>query len=70
MPKPIYGLSPEDLAQNESRSEGVYCRWDPPLSVLSHERVLVIERVNGDCSVETFSCNENEASAISEFLSK
>lgn len=72
--RPIYGLSPEDKAENErilrERSEGVYCRWEPPLSVISHERVLVIERVNGDCSVETFSCQESESVVISEFLSK
>jgi hypothetical protein len=53
------------------RAEGVYCHWEsyPPDTPGIENNILVIERVNGDGSVSTFSCAQGcESDAIREFL--
>lgn len=55
---------------DRDRSEGVYCRWEtyPPDSAMVPGNILVIERVNGDCTISSFSCARSEASTIYRFL--
>lgn len=55
----------------DSRSEGVYCKWEsyPPNSGLI-DNILVIERVNGDNSISSFTCARSESKSILEFLQK
>jgi hypothetical protein len=51
----------------DTRPEGIYCHWEP-LEVQFGFRRLIIERVNGDGTVHTFSCTDREATHISTFL--
>jgi hypothetical protein len=48
----------------DSRPEGVYCKWEG----VGVGTSLVLERVNGDGSVETFSCSQKEAEVVAVFL--
>ncbi len=54
----------------DPRLEGVYCHWEtyPPGAQLSRDNIFVIERVNGDSTVERFSCARSETRAIKAFL--
>lgn len=54
----------------DQRAEGVYCHWESyPVNTPGVENnILVIERVNGDSTVTTFSCSRSEAPSILSFL--
>jgi hypothetical protein len=52
------------------RAEGVYCRWEtyPEHSGIT-DNTFVVERVNGDGSVSTWSCARGtESNVIARFL--
>lgn len=52
------------------RAEGVYCHWEsyPADTPGIENNILIIERVNGDSSVTTFSCARSEVKSILAFL--
>ncbi len=53
----------------DRRIEGVYCRWEDE-EYPHHSGVfgLVIERVNGDGTVSSFYCTDDEAEVIRKFI--
>ena len=59
-----------ELVLDRTRAEGVYCHWEtyPPEVPTIHDNILVIERVNGDCTVDKFTCARSESKDILEFL--
>jgi hypothetical protein len=61
----------KDVKIDRERAEGVYIHWEtypPGLSTLPTPNLCVIERVNGDCTVDTLTCTRNEAKVIADLL--
>jgi hypothetical protein len=58
--------------RDTTRSEGVYCQWETyPLGVSAFRtRLLTIERVCGDGSVQHVTCTPEEADIIYDAIAK
>lgn len=50
----------------DPRAEGVYCFWEtyPPQLHAFTARLLTIERVNGNGTVDRLSCTDEEADVV------
>lgn len=53
----------------DPRAEGVYCRWESyPANSGQGNNLMTIERVNGDGSVSSVTCTQEESKVIAAFL--
>lgn len=54
----------------DERAEGVYCSWEsyPPNTPGIENNLLLLERVTGNGTVETFTCTRDETQSIMDFL--